>query len=121
MQVREWFLTSATIEGRVGGTVDMVTGPYRTHGTGRVLAWDPPRLLEYEYNVASGGSLPGGTQTVLRWELAPQENGTLLVLTLRGLPKRTTLPFTSGLKGFFDRLEALLDGRPMPEWPSRGP
>ena len=119
--IRQWFLTSSVIEGRVGGKVDMVTGPYRMHGTGEVLAWDPPRLLEYEYHVAPGAAFPEGAQTVLRWELVPQEEGTLLVLTLRGLPRRTAVPFTSGVKGFFDRLEALLDGRPLPDWPARSP
>lgn len=36
--LREWLLTEATIERRVGGRVEMVTGPARVASSGRVLA-----------------------------------------------------------------------------------
>src|SRR6185295_11967498 len=51
--LREWLLcSSAKIEPRTGGRIEMISGPARYHSTGAILAWDPPRLLEYEWNVA---------------------------------------------------------------------
>ena len=117
--LRQWFLTDATIEGRVGGRVDLIQGPYRAHATGHVLAWDPPRLLEYDTHVAPQERLPEGIDGVIRWELLPQAGGTLLVLTFRGLSKPLATTFAGGLKGFLARLEAQLDGRTLPEWQPR--
>lgn len=119
-QIREWFLTTARGDGRVGGSVDLVTGPNGVHATGRILAWDPPRLYEYEWNVVPGeGAIFGGERTVVRWELTPHEGGTWLVLTHRDLTPRTAEVFHLGLPTFLDRLEALLDGRPLPDFEQR--
>ncbi len=115
-ELRQWFMATATIEGRVGGKVDMIQGPYRAHGTGRVRVWNPPRLLEYDFQGAPGGNLPAGLDGVLRWELIPQVGGTLLVLTFRGLSKPIATTLAGGVKGFLVRLEAQLDQRPLPEW-----
>ena len=116
-QLRQWFLTTAVVEGHPGGRVDLLTGPSRVHATGRILTWDPPRVYEHEWNVAKDGS-PFRTeeQSVVRWELSPREGGTLLVLTHRGLTRATAETFQHGLPGFLDRLEAQLDGRPLPDW-----
>ena len=119
-QIRQWFLTEARGAGRVGGRVDLITGPNRVRGTGRILAWDPPRLYEYEWNVtAEKGAAFGGEETVVRWEMTPHEGGTLLVLTHRNLTKRTADLFGLGLPLFLDRLESLLDGRPLPDFDER--
>ena len=116
-QLREWFLTTAVVEGRPGGKVDLVTAPSRVHATGRILTWDPPRVYEHEWNVVrEGGPLRSGEQSVVRWELSPREGGTLLVLTHRGLTRATAEVFQHGLPGFLDRLGAQLDGRPLPDW-----
>ena len=97
--LRQWFLAEARIEGRVGGKVDLIQGPYRAHGTGRVRAWEPPRLLEYDFHGVAGGNLPPGLDGVIRWELFPQEGGTLLVLTFRGLSKPIATTLAGGVKG----------------------
>jgi uncharacterized protein YndB with AHSA1/START domain len=116
-QIRQWNLTIATIDGRTGGTVDLVTGESRVHATGRILTWEPPRVYEYEWNVAPHESPARlSEQSVVRWELRPQGGGTLLVLTHRGLRRKTADVFRHGIPGFVDRLEALLDGRPLPDW-----
>lgn len=118
-EVKLWFLTEAQVEARVGGNVDLVTGRYRVHATGKVLAWDPPHLYEYEWNVAAGQSFPEGERTVIRWELAPQDGGTLVTLTHRDLTKRTARWYGPGVEAFLERLEAQLNGDPLPDWEAR--
>ena len=118
-EVRQWFLTEAKVEGRVGGPIEMTTGSYRMHATGRLLSWDPPHLYEYEWNVAPRPSLPEGEESIVRWELRPAEGGTLLTVTHRNLTKRTAGVFREGMEAFLDRLEAQLDGLPLPDWDAR--
>jgi uncharacterized protein YndB with AHSA1/START domain len=118
-EVRQWFLTEAKVDGREGGRIDLTTGSYRMHATGRVLSWDPPRVYEYEWNVAPRPSLPEGERSVVRWELRPTEGGTLLTLTHRNLTERTAGVFRLGMEAFLDRLEAQLDGLPLPDWDAR--
>jgi uncharacterized protein YndB with AHSA1/START domain len=116
-QIRQWFLTLAVVDGREGGKVDLVTGQSQVHATGRILTWDPPRVYEHEWNVTKEESrLHTGEQTVIRWELSAREGGTLLVLTHRGLSRKAANVFQHGVPGFLDRLEALLDGKPLPDW-----
>lgn len=118
--VRQWFLTTARIDGRKGGRVDLVTGPSQVHATGRILAWEPPRLYEYQWNVAPKDDRQyGGERTVVRWELTPRDGGTLLVLTHRDLTKNAARVFNLGMQAFLDRLEAQLDSRPLPDWEGR--
>lgn len=118
-QLREWFMTAAKIDGRPGGSVDMVSGPAGFHWTGQVLAWEPPHLYEYEWNVEPRAELPQGERSVVRWELSPVEGGTLLKLTHRRLTKPTALGFAPGTHAFLDRLEAHLDQAPLPHWMQR--
>lgn len=114
--LRQWFLTEAEVEHRVGGKVDLVTSTSRVHGTGRVLAWDPPQLYEYEWNVAPTSLLPDGERTVVRWELAATAGGTMLSLTHRNLTAKTGRLYHGGMRSFLDRLAALLAGVPLPDW-----
>ncbi len=60
--------------------------------------------------------LPEAIDGVIRWELFPRAGGTLLVLTFRGLSKPVATLFAGGLKRFLARLEAQLDGHPLPGW-----
>ncbi len=115
-ELRVWFRATAAIEGRVGGRVDMIMGPFHTQMTGHVRAWEPPRLLEFDAHVAPQERLPEAIDGVIRWELFPRAGGTLLVLTFRGLSKPVATLFAGGLKGFFARLEGQLDGRTLPGW-----
>lgn len=117
--LQQWFLTEAQVEHRVGGNVDLVTSSSKVHATGRVLAWDPPRVYEYEWNAAPSPLLPDGEKTVVRWELAPTPGGTLLSLTHRNLTARTARIYHGGMASFLDRLAALLAGAPLPEWRAR--
>lgn len=118
-EIRQWFLTEAQVDGRVGGRVEMTTGRFRVHATGQVLSWDPPRVYEYEWNVEPNPNLPEGERSIVRWELRPEEGGTLLTLTCSDLTQRTAQGYHAGLQAFLDRLEAQLDGRPLPDWEAR--
>jgi uncharacterized protein YndB with AHSA1/START domain len=115
--LQQWFMTEAQVEHRAGGSLDMVTSASRVHATGKVLAWDPPRVYEYEWNVAPSPLLPDGERTIVRWELEPSHGGTLLSLTHRNLTARTARVYRGGMGSFLDRLAAFLAGEPMPDWP----
>jgi uncharacterized protein YndB with AHSA1/START domain len=120
--LRGWLLcTHAVIDGRVGGRIELVSGPPGYRSTGAILAWEPPRLLEYEWNVAPVPEMPRGQRAIFRFELTPSSGGdaTRLVVTYRRLTAETAGGFLPGLHAFLDRLEAQLDGRALPDWRAR--
>ena len=85
-----------------------------TRGTtrpGRILAWEPPRLLEYEWNVAPVPEMPRGERAIFRYELDADGES-------RGSRDYRRITLANGariscpvLHAFLDRLEAQLDGR----------
>jgi uncharacterized protein YndB with AHSA1/START domain len=115
--LRGWLMCSeALIEPRAGGTIAMVSGPPAYRSTGKILTWDPPRVLEYEWNVAPVPEMPRGEQAIFRYELTPDGEATHLLVTYRRLTKQSARGFLPGLHAFLDRLEAQLEGRPLPDW-----
>lgn len=118
-ELATWYMTRATIDPREGGSVDFVSGPSRLRVTGRILTWDPPRVFEHEWKVAPRGELPSGEDAIIRWELHPDGAGTVLHLEHRKLNRDTAIGFAPGTHAFIDRLAALLDGLPLPEWQKR--
>ena len=118
--LRGWLLcTEALIEGRVGGRIEMVSGPPQYRSTGKILAWEPPRLLEYEWNVAPVPEMPRGEQAIFRYELAPVGEATHLLVTVRRITLQSARGFLPGLHAFLERLEAQLAGRALPDWLER--
>lgn len=115
-QLSLWYLTTAKSDRRPGGSIDYVSGPNRFHVTGRILTWDPPRVFEHEWNVEPRNELPHGEKSVLRYELVPDGDRTILRVTHRRLNRGTARGFISGLHAFLDRLEEQLDGRPLSDW-----
>lgn len=112
--LREWLLCSeATIEPRVGGRIELVSGPPGYRSTGKILAWDPPRLFEHEWNVDPVPEMPRGERAVFRYELTWDGAVTRLVVTYRRLTASTARGFVVGCHAFLDRLEAQLDGAPV--------
>ena len=84
-----WLMcTHALIEGRVGGRIEFVSGPAGYRSTGKILAWEPPRVLEYEWNVAPMPEMPCGENAIFRYELAPAGHSTRLVVTYRRITRR---------------------------------
>jgi len=118
--LREWLMcTHAVIEGRVGGRIDLVSGPPGYHSTGKIIAWDPPRLLEYEWNVEPVPEMPRGERAIFRYELTPDGDSTHVLVTYRRITRQTARGFLPGLHTILDRLEAQLDGRALPDWMQR--
>jgi uncharacterized protein YndB with AHSA1/START domain len=118
--LREWLLCShAVIEGRMGGRIELVSGPAQYRSTGRILVWAPPRLLEYEWNVDPVPEMPRGEHAIFRYELIPHDAATELVVTYRRITKETAGGFLPGLHAFLDRLEAQLNESALPDWTRR--
>ncbi|MDA4130838.1 MAG: SRPBCC family protein [Thaumarchaeota archaeon] len=115
-ELSKWYMSETRIDGRVGGSIDYSSGPRRV--TGSILAWDPPRVFEHEWKVDRPG-FPKGEYGVIRWELVPEGEDTILKLTHRNLPGQTAYYFASGTHAVLDRLEAYLNGTPMPDWMTR--
>jgi len=116
----EWLMcTDVRIDGRTGGTIEMVSGPGRYYSKGTILNWDPPHLFEYEWNVAPVPEMPVGEQAIFRYELTPQPGATLLTVTYRRITRPTASGLLPGLHALLDRLDAQLDGQPLPDWWSR--
>jgi uncharacterized protein YndB with AHSA1/START domain len=116
-QFAAW-LGRGTLEPRVGGEVAIQTGPENRRDlqramTGRVLVWNPPRVLEHEW------LQPGLGISVVRYELEAVAGGTILRLTHR----RSTAPGAfggrAGWHAYLDRLTAHLAGLPVPAWSER--
>jgi uncharacterized protein YndB with AHSA1/START domain len=114
-----WYMAEARIDGRPGGSVDMVTGPARFHWTGKILAWEPHRVFEYEFNTGVGERMPFGEQSVVRYELIERDGGTLLRLRHSRLTQPTAVGFAPGTHALLDRLEAHLAAEKLPGWLQR--
>ncbi len=118
--LREWLLcSSAHIERKVGGRIELVSGPAQYRSSGRILAWEPPRLFEYEWNVAPVPEMPNGEHAVFRYELSWDGRFTELRVTYRRISRPTATGFVAGVHAFLDRLEAQLDGAPLPDFLTR--
>ena len=118
--LREWLMcTHAAIDGYVGGRIELVSGPPQYRSTGRILAWEPPSVFEYEWNVAPVPEMPQGERLIFRYELTLEGDGTRMVVTCRQITRQTARGFLPGQHAFLDRLEAQLDGRPAPDWMQR--
>jgi uncharacterized protein YndB with AHSA1/START domain len=112
-----WF-GETLLDGRVGGVIDMLpTDPpvpdRAKRMTGRILVWDPPHVLEHEWKQAIV------EDSVVRYELAHDGDGTVLKFSHRGLGVRNANGFVPGTHAFLDRLEAHLAGTPLPDWAQR--
>jgi|SRR4051794_13375223 uncharacterized protein YndB with AHSA1/START domain len=118
--LKQWLMCSETrIDGRTGGTIEMLSGPPGYRSKGKILRWEPPRVFEYEWNVGPVPEMPFGQHAIFRYELIAQGSSTLLTVTYRRLTKETASGFLPGTHAFLDRLEAQLDGQPLPDWTHR--
>lgn len=112
-----WF-GETTIDARVGGTIEMMptetpAPPEMKRMTGRILAWEPPYLLEHEWRQ---GIVEDG---VVRYELVEDGDATVLTFTHSGLSVANAKGFIPGTHAFLDRLETQLAGGQLPTWHDR--
>jgi len=118
--LKQWLMCAAAkIEGRTGGSVDMVAGPGKFHVTGKILTWDPPRVYEHEWKVDPREEMPKGENAIFRYELEARGSQTLLTVTYQRLTAQTARGFAPGTEVLLERFEALLDGVPLPDWMPR--
>jgi uncharacterized protein YndB with AHSA1/START domain len=101
-----WLANVAELELAVGGRFHLVwhdaDGTQETLGT--VLALEPGRLLELNW------TYPDEPDSVVRFELRPDGDGTILVLDHRGLPPRAIAGYGAGWHSHLDSLDAHLGG-----------
>ena len=115
-----WLMcTDVVLDGRIGGSLAMVSGPGRFPSTGALLPWDPPRVLEYEWNVAPTAEMARGERAIFRYELTARDDSTLLVVTVRKFSRGTAAGFLPGLHALLGRLDAQLARRALPDWHAR--
>lgn len=115
---RNHWMGETAIDAREGGTIEMTPTsppipPDQKRMTGRILVWDPPHVFEHEWHQRIVE--PG----VVRYELQPDGDGTLLRFTHRGLGVRNANGFRPGTHAYLDRLEAHLSGAEIPDWQQR--
>lgn len=110
-----WYTAALVIDGRVGGLYEVFSGPF--HWSGPILIWEPPRLLEYEYNLAPHKLMPLGEETVVRWELNPSVGGTTLIFRQSRL--KHTFGSAPAMHVLLERLEAHLNDLSLPDFVRR--
>jgi uncharacterized protein YndB with AHSA1/START domain len=116
-QLAAW-LGPGTLELKEGGEVSIRIGPAdRTEQqrlmSGRVLACDPPLVLEHEW-LQQGLAI-----SVVRYELEESDGGTILRFTHRRSVTPTATGGRAGWHAYLDRLAAHLDGQTVPGWAER--
>lgn len=114
-QLSSWYMMQAAVDGRKGGSIDFSGGPGNFHVTGRILEWDPPRVLEYEWKIRPRPGMPNGEDGVVRWELGRDGRHTRLTLNHRRITRATAIGVAPATHVLLERLAAQLDARPMPD------
>ena len=104
-QLGRWLATATRFDREAGGEVELVFADSSgdQHAGGRILTWDEPHVLEYEWR------FPGEDDSIVRFELHPQEFGTLLVLDHRQLGRTAGSGYGAGWHAHLDALGRLYD------------
>ena len=103
-EIVKWLLCETTNAAEPGGQMLLDWGDDGRNG-GAILAYDPPRLVEYEWDTFPGGP---GHGSVVRFELVEVAGGTQLLLTHRDLVPPETPGTAAGWHSHMDKLEAVL-------------
>jgi uncharacterized protein YndB with AHSA1/START domain len=100
--IGRWLFAEAVLEPRVGG--DFRLRWDENEAGGSVLVWEPPRLLEVEWNEAD-------LRSILRVEIIPAENGATLALEHRNVTPKAAIGMGAGWHAHLEALGELLSGR----------
>lgn len=106
-----WQGTSATVDARPGGTLQVVMGPGGSGmAEGRFVELDPFERIVFTWGWASSplSSLPSGS-TVVTVQLRPDGDGTLVTLT-HDLPRAEREIHEAGWSLYLDRLVTVAEG-----------
>jgi uncharacterized protein YndB with AHSA1/START domain len=105
-RLRRWLANIAELDLRVGGRFllrwEESDGTQETDGTIRAL--EHGKLIELDW------TYPGEPDSVARFELRPDADGTILVLDHRGLPPGSIAGYGAGWHSHLDSLDAHLRG-----------
>jgi uncharacterized protein YndB with AHSA1/START domain len=111
-RLNDW-LGEARVEPHVGGRYELFIERPRPM-TGRILTWDPPRLLEFSWDIGEG------PQSVVRCELTQDGDFTRLIFRHKGVGFVWTGLVLPGWHVHLERLGSLLSGSlqplSMPRW-----
>jgi len=102
----EW-LAPGELSMRKGGPAKLNFPESGTVIDSSVSAIDPPRLIEYSW------SGPGEPERPVRWETAPHDGGTRLVLTLRIPQTEDVARSCAGWEAHLQMLLAAIEGVPI--------
>ena len=113
-RLQRWLADVAEIDLRVGGrfVLRWNEGDGTQVDDGKVRALEPGKVLELDW------TYPGEPDSVARFELRPDGDGTILVLDHRGLPPAAIAGYGAGWHSHLDSLEAHLAGREA-DWSAR--
>lgn len=98
------WLAPGAIEARAGGSVRLDFGQGGSVA-GRVIRCEPPSLLEFEWR------FPGETESVVRFDLSPAGEETLLVLDHRLLAAEHATGYSAGWHAYLAALDDHLASR----------
>ena len=104
-QLARWLARAPRFDRGTGGEVELLFGDGSDdqRASGRILLWEEPRVLEYEWR------FPGEDDSIVRFELQPQEFGTLLVLDHRRLGRAGGAGYGAGWHAHLDALGQLYE------------
>ena len=111
VQLRGWLAEVPRFDAEIGGVVSIDFGE-GGEVRGEVLELEPQHVLEYTW------TFTGESESVVRFELRPQEHGTLLILDHRGLGRTFGSGYAAGWHAHLDALTATLAGDSL-EWAPR--
>jgi uncharacterized protein YndB with AHSA1/START domain len=107
-----WQGTSATVDARPGGVLQVVMGPGGSGmAEGNFVVLDPFERIVFTWGWASSplSTLPPGS-TVVTVELRPDGDGTLVTLTHASLPEDEQAIHEAGWSLYLDRLVTVAEG-----------
>ncbi len=110
-RIEGWLARATRFELHVGGAVQLDFGDSEDErATGAITQLEPGRVLEYDW------TFPGEDESVVRFEIVPQDQGTLLVLDHRRLGRDSAAGYGAGWQA---HLEALAGERELASWDQR--
>jgi uncharacterized protein YndB with AHSA1/START domain len=99
----QWFPSEVELDLRVGGTVQFVfPGGEAPPSDGAITELDPPRVFAFTW-----------LGDLLHWELLPEAQGCLLILTHTFDDRPSAASYGAGWQACLDNMELALDGRPV--------
>jgi uncharacterized protein YndB with AHSA1/START domain len=108
-RLKDW-MGASLVEARVGGRIELMIGGVQPM-TGRILAWEPPKVLEFTWSNADTEN------SIVRYELFRDGAGARMIFTHKRIPYARSGLMLPGWHIFFARLRSLLDGTaPAQSW-----